>query len=184
MSTTGHYTRYINQYQGWHDNCDTMRGGPIDRKLGNFQVVHTYGNKQAFCHFDNYDTLSQRHGYNIQFEACEYTGKQAIQYLLNNLENIVPETYIVDRVFREINFYMFAYTDYIARLEKGKHNPWSNEEIPLTECEGHCVNLNGDDQPFLCNHHPSVHFYRFYCNVVENFTRLMIDRYYNQDLIV
>ena len=24
MSTTGHYTRYINQYPGWSDNCDSM----------------------------------------------------------------------------------------------------------------------------------------------------------------
>jgi hypothetical protein len=85
MSTTGHYTRYINQYPGWSDNCDSMyrelyipgmhhdckicdypcrpetteekRIDLCPVKLGYLTIEHTYGNKRAFLTFtyDNQD---------------------------------------------------------------------------------------------------------------------------------
>ena len=87
MSTTGHYTRYINQFPGWSDNCDTMfkgiysslllkrcdncypsncavlRNGKKERycqkELGHFTIEHTIGNKRAYLTF-GYDN----NGYN------------------------------------------------------------------------------------------------------------------------
>jgi hypothetical protein len=153
MSTSGHYTRYINQFPGYYDNCDTMRGGPIDHDIGMFQIEHTYGNKQAFCWFDNYGTISYKYGYDINFEAAEYTGKLAIQYLLKNLENIVPESYIVDRVFKEINFYKFAYLDYISRIETINPNEETRSTLNLNDwldCDVcHCVQ---SEKPFRCDY--------------------------------
>lgn len=74
MSTTGHYTRYINQFPGWSDNCDTMYQyvpSPLTglceicknkndcthspkhccMELGYYQVEHYAGNKHAWCSF-------------------------------------------------------------------------------------------------------------------------------------
>ena len=78
MSTSGHYTRYINQYPGWSDNCDTMYRAihsPLEGEcrfcknndncrhdhkycydeIAHLQVEHTSGNKTAYCAlcFDN-----------------------------------------------------------------------------------------------------------------------------------
>ena len=79
MSTSGHYTRYINQYPGWSDNCDSMyhqvdvpgmhrsckncdyqcksetteerRIDLCPYTIGYFTIEHTYGNKRAFLTF-------------------------------------------------------------------------------------------------------------------------------------
>ena len=66
MSTTGHYTRYINQFPGWSDNCDTMYqclwdGDPDKtdglkfsaKEIGSLTVVHNHGNTKSWCTFDN-----------------------------------------------------------------------------------------------------------------------------------
>ena len=77
MSSSGHYTRYINQvnqYPGWSDNCDTMYKpvhSPLEGEcrlckwdnecnhdhrncfctIGHLTVEHTAGNKWAYCSF-------------------------------------------------------------------------------------------------------------------------------------
>lgn len=53
MSSTGHYTRYINQYPGWSDNNDTMVHHFPDFP-GYFQVEHFPGNKRAFAVYDSF----------------------------------------------------------------------------------------------------------------------------------
>ncbi len=47
MSTSGHYTRYINQYPGWSDNCDTMHRAIYEgeKEIGSLMVEHNCGNK-------------------------------------------------------------------------------------------------------------------------------------------
>jgi hypothetical protein len=57
MSTTGHYTRYINQYPGWSDNCDTMyKSVTVPTLLKRCESCHpekcsvlTNGHKSIYC---------------------------------------------------------------------------------------------------------------------------------------
>ena len=160
MSTTGHYTRYINEYNArdnnpdrylWTDNCDTMRGGHIDYTIGNFQVEHTRGNKRAYCWFDNHFTKSEKYGYRIRDLLIEHEGKKAIQYILDNLEKLYPESKIIDLIFDHINFYKFAYLDYINRIETIKPDEETQSTLNLNDwldCDiCHCVQ---SEMPHTC----------------------------------
>ncbi len=136
MSTTGHYTRYINQYPGWSDNCDTMYHGIFPavmqwgnyakykgNKLGHLTVEHTAGNKYAFCDYDiRYDQYNYWQWIREQTEyvgplkagvgkvLIEYTGDKAIQHVLEMAKNITDEQ-IIDLVFSGM-FYNRSYADY------------------------------------------------------------------------
>jgi hypothetical protein len=137
MSTTGHYTRYINQYPGWSDNCDTMYHGifpaimqkPEPRGLygfcgfGHLTVEHTAGNKYAFCDYDiQYDQYNywqwarEQTNYigplksGVRKTLIEYTGKNAIQHVLELAKNIT-DGQIINLVFSGM-FYNRSYVDY------------------------------------------------------------------------
>jgi hypothetical protein len=107
MSTTGHYTRYINQENReqdtlyWSDNCDTMYAGVYLRtnndpskymheadKLGYFTIEHNHGNTLAWLSFtwDNagysWEKDNREHyGSNMRCGRIHYQfeGKKAIQ---------------------------------------------------------------------------------------------------------
>jgi len=166
MSTTGHYTRYINQYPGWSDNCDSMYmplwdGDPVKtdglkftaKKIGSLTVEHTYGNKEAFCTFDNYDSISSKYGYKINEIVIDYSGKKAIQYILDNLEKLYPESKVIDLIFNHINFYKFAYLDYISRIETINPNEETRSTLNLNDwldCDVcHCIQ---SEKPFRCDY--------------------------------
>jgi hypothetical protein len=136
MSTTGHYTRYINQYPGWSDNCDTMHHGIFPaimqwgdyakyktNGLGHLTVEHTAGNKYAFCDYDiqydkyNYwEWIREQTNYigplksGVRKILIEYTGKNAIQHVLEMAKSITDDQ-IINLVFSGM-FYNRSYSDY------------------------------------------------------------------------
>ena len=132
MSTTGHYTRYINKYPGWSDNCDTMYQQipyPLNvyAKLGYYQVEHFAGNKYAWCEFcyenPGYNTYRVfTDGYIGPLIAgsykmiIEYTGKNAIQHVLEMVKNLKVSD-MVDHIFNH-NFYMYSYMDYLVMYQE------------------------------------------------------------------
>ena len=110
MSTTGHYTRYINQYPGWSDNCDTMHQPVYDgvrdcekcgiskpcnlatkkqeycqKQIGSLTVEHTAGNLYALCRFDSWVYNREDPDPKIRFTIYEYHGKKAIQNVLEKM---------------------------------------------------------------------------------------------------
>jgi hypothetical protein len=140
MSTTGHYTRYINQYPGWSDNCDTMYhpifSGVYDceqcrdniscnlkhkkeeycsKNVGYFTVEHNHGNTEAYCSYsdNNYDDRTGKKQYPVEvyhLHIYEYTGKKAIQNVLDFMA-----TYPIDSLFDllfKTRFYNRSYVDY------------------------------------------------------------------------
>lgn len=134
MSTTGHYTRYINQYPGWSDNCDTMHKpvhSPLEGEcqfckydseckhdhhncylpLGSFQVVHYAGNKHAWCTFDSFDyTGNKAPGSRFYMHVYSYTGKKAIQNVLDYMRTFPVETLI--EMILKYRFNNRSYMDY------------------------------------------------------------------------
>lgn len=154
MSSSGHYTRYINQYPGWSDNCDSMYRGIYDNdlkiKIGSITVEHTAGNKWSYCSFSNYEGISAKYGYHIREHLFECEGKLAIQAVLSRVEKEDIPAMISDVVFKAINFYKFAYLDYIERINnQSKYEPYPyladlNEWL---DCSCPCVL---SDQPFHC----------------------------------
>jgi hypothetical protein len=137
MSTSGHYTRYINQYPGYYDNCDTMYH-PVFPKImqnsepgglygfcqfGHLTVEHTAGNKYAFCDFDiRYDQynywqwIREQTDYIGPFRSgtgkilIEYAGDKAIQHVLEMAKQITDDQ-LIDLVFSRV-FYNRSYVDY------------------------------------------------------------------------
>ncbi len=83
MSTTGHYTRYINQYPGWSDNCDTMHRAIYEgeKEIGSLMVEHNCGNKWSYCSFSNWSGVSAKCGYHIDETLFEHNGKLAIPHV-------------------------------------------------------------------------------------------------------
>ena len=94
MSSSGHYTRYINQYPGWSDNCDTMHR-PLyhgDQKLGYFQVEHNHGNTWAYCTFFYGDDMRKK------ITIVDHEGKMAIQHVLNFMQNFDYNAFTEQRI--------------------------------------------------------------------------------------
>ena len=173
MGTTGHYTKYINQYPGWSDNCDSMyRSLP---GYGSLIVEHYKGNKKAYCVFDNYHSPSGDRGYNVHIHLIDYEGNKAIQYVLDHVDDI-PERQIIDAIFSGLNFYNRAYVDYIGSIDKHERR-----DIEQLFCSGRCINLPGDDQPFTCTHHPSVMFYGISCSSIQIFQEIYSNRVFGVD---
>jgi len=119
MSTTGHYTRYINQYEGWSDNCDTMYKPVISplpkkdkydfNKMGYYQVEHNAGNTWSWCEYNSegsYDIPGSRFWFNLY----EFTGKKAIQNVLDHMVDY-PVDKIIDQIIKT-RFYNRSYADY------------------------------------------------------------------------
>lgn len=166
MSTTGHYTRYINQFPGWSDNCDTMhrtlwdgdpaklRGGLYftAKKTGSLTVEHYPKNIHAYCYFDNWDGISSKYGYHIREHIYDYSGKLAIQNVLTNIEKMDMDTIISDVIFKHLNFYKYAYLDYIDRINnKEKYLPYPplSDINSRLECDLPCVL---SECRFTCNY--------------------------------
>lgn len=144
MSTTGHYTRYINQYPGWSDNCDTMYQSVWDNeiKIGSLTVEHYAGNKESFCYFDNWDSISHKYGYNIREHIIDYKGKLAIQNVLSIVQKFNIGAIVSDIIFKHLNFYNFAYLDYIDRMNnKDNYLPYPSLSSinNRLECDLSCV---------------------------------------------
>ncbi len=135
MSTIGHYTRYINQYPGWSDNCDTMYHGIFPdilqhgdyakyktNQLGYLQVEHNHRNTWSFCSFDyepsgyNYwKWLNEGSGFmgplkRVRKMIVDHHGKKAIQHVLEECKNFTDE-FFINLVFNEM-FYNRSYCDY------------------------------------------------------------------------
>ena len=135
MSTTGHYTRYINQYPGWSDNCDTMyqgifpeilQYGDYERyktnQLGYLQVEHNHGNTWSYCSFD-YRPIGYNYWQWIR-DPLSYMGplktvrkmiykkkkKKAIQNVLEHAKTFTDE-FFINLVYSEM-FYNRSYCDY------------------------------------------------------------------------
>jgi len=123
---------------------------------GHLTVVHHKGNKHAYCIFENSYSESEKRGYYVHIHVIEYTGDKAIQHVLERVGSI-PDNVFTDAIFGRLNFYNRAYVDYIASIDK------EEPDYSHYRCDGHCVNLTGEDTPFTCNHHPSVHYYHCYC---------------------
>lgn len=78
MSSSGIYTRYINQYPGWFEGGDVMTR-PLyqgEKKLGYFRVETNKGNTWAYCHFMYGEYCSNR------ITIIDHEGKKAIQHVL------------------------------------------------------------------------------------------------------
>ncbi|MDD2246355.1 MAG: hypothetical protein PHC39_04655 [Proteiniphilum sp.] len=140
MSTSGHYTRYINQYPGWSDNCDTMHqpvnDGTYDcekcgsdkacnlkdrkeeycsKQIGYFQVEHNAGNTSSWCtysdnHYDNRTGKRQFPWDVYRMPVYDYTGKKAIQNVLDFMAEF-PREKLFDLLFKT-RFYNRSYADY------------------------------------------------------------------------
>jgi hypothetical protein len=166
MSTTGHYTRYINQFPGWSDNCDTMHrtlwdGNPEEKsdglyvcakEIGSLTVEHYPKNIRAFCTFDNWSGISHKYGYNIREDIYDYSGKLAIQKVLSEIEKMDMDKIISDVIFNHLNFYKYAYLDYIERMntqEKYLPYPPLSDINSRLECDMPCVL---SDNPFTCRY--------------------------------
>jgi hypothetical protein len=138
MSTTGHYTRYINQYPGWSDNCDTMyqpifnglircdnclawrKDCPFKTKkeeyckdqIGYFQVEHNHGNTESWCTFSDEDRNHKLIGKVIyHLPVYHSNGKKAIQNVLDHMENY-PVDNLIDQILK-YRFYNRSYLDYL-----------------------------------------------------------------------
>ena len=141
MSTTGHYTRYINQYPGWSDNCDTMYQGVslgykdckkcdhttckakediafrnewCTDRIGHYQVEHYRGNKNAFCNF----ILSFDYGDPRKEMPRAYTYFTVYDYQGNlAIQNVLeymakfPLERLIDMIIKD-RFYNRSYCDY------------------------------------------------------------------------
>lgn len=134
MSTTGHYTRYINQFPGWSDNCDTMYQyipSPLDhnKELGYYQVEHCAGNKTAWCEFRYYNPhfnywIWEREQTNYigpfksggRHRIIEYTGKNAIQHVLESAKNLNVSD-MVNLIFKD-QFYNRSYVDHFRYYQE------------------------------------------------------------------
>jgi hypothetical protein len=117
MSTTGHYTRYINQYPGWSDNCDTMYKPIVAECLikekydypviGYFQVEHNAGNTWSWSKINFKDRS--------YVTIYEHTGKKAIQNVLDHVEKLTFDQ-CLDIIFKYC-FYNRSYLDYSIEVE-------------------------------------------------------------------
>ena len=145
MSTTGHYTRYINQYPEWSDNCDTMvkhissgllrscescdayqdcnykdsesfREKFCKVQLGYYQVEHNHGNTWSFCHFDSFEYNGNKiPGSRFVMPVYEYEGKKAIQHVLDYMREF-PKEKLIDMIIK-YRFYNRSYCDYAKYCE-------------------------------------------------------------------
>ena len=146
MSTSGHYTRYINHYPGWSDNCDSMHRSIYedDLTIGGLTVEHNCGNKWAYCLFSNWSSISAKYGYQIHETLFEHTGKLSIQAILERVEKEDIPGMISDVVFKAINFYQYAYLDYIERISNPEKYHPDHDLQKLNEwldCDTrHCLN--------------------------------------------
>ncbi len=118
MSTTGHYTRYINQYnqirgdKAWSDNCDTMLKYVVADCLkvktydypviGHFQIEHNTSNTWSWCDLN----LNNR----SRIKIYEYEGKKAIQNVLDYTEKLTYDQ-VLERILK-YSFYNRSYMDY------------------------------------------------------------------------
>ena len=146
MSTSGHYTRYINQYPGWSDNCDTMYqavyNGVYDcetcfdntncklkhkkeeycpKEMGYFTVEHNHGNTEAYCvysdtSYDRRTGVKQYPGEVYHLHVYDYSGKKAIQHVLE-----VMAKYPIENLFDlliKTRFYNRSYCDYFGMFQE------------------------------------------------------------------
>ena len=117
MSTTGHYTRYINQYPGWSDNNNTMVHHFPDFP-GYFQVEHFPGNKRAFAVYDSFDDYGGNNapGSRFHLHIYDYEGDKAIQHTLEVMQNF-PREKLVDMILKN-RFYNRSYMDYFGYYQE------------------------------------------------------------------
>ena len=116
MSSTGHYTRYINQYPGWTDNNDTMVHHFPDFP-GYFQVEHFPGNKRAFAVYNSFDYGGNNApGSRFHLHVYEYKGIKAIQHTLEVMQNF-PREKLIDMILKN-RFYNRSYMDYFGYYQE------------------------------------------------------------------
>jgi len=128
MSTTGHYTRYINQFPGWSDNCDTMYHYipyPLSKysQLGSLTVEHSPGNKWSYCElrwtnkgYNYWQWIKEQTEFIGPLRAggsitlIDYSGDKAIQHVLEKAKKITVDQ-VIDLIFKH-EFYNRSYVDY------------------------------------------------------------------------
>jgi hypothetical protein len=145
MSTSGHYTRYINQYPKWSDNCDTMYQGiysplllkkcgekciPADcsilkngkkekycqENIGYFTIEHNHGNTWSWC------TFSHDHSYGEKPRYPEINNMGIYEYTGKKaIQNVLEfmEKFTFDQLIDMVLKYQFnnrSYLDYLNEV--------------------------------------------------------------------
>jgi hypothetical protein len=138
----------------WNGDPDKTDGLKFSaKKIGSLTVEHNHGNTKSWCTFDNWDSISSKYGYKIYADIIGYTRKKAIQSVLENIALMDIPIIISDIIFDNINFYKFAYLDYISRIESINPNEEKQSTLKLNDwldCDTcHCIQ---SDHPFRCDY--------------------------------
>lgn len=146
MSTTGHYTRYINQANAtykneWSDNCDTMHKNvyligvhrnckycdypckPETSEEKRIDLCPVKIGSFMVYHYAGNKTAFLRFDYDRPITGrwnyislVEYTGNNAIQNVIKQSYDITPD-YLVDMIFKA-EFYNRSYMDYFSLAQE------------------------------------------------------------------
>ena len=85
--------------------------------MGSYQVVHYAGNNHAWCTYDSFEYDGNKApGSRFYMPVYSYTGKKAIQHVLEYMQKFPVETLI--NMILKYRFYNRSYMDYFQYCQE------------------------------------------------------------------